>query len=197
MLHMIGRELEAKLVEKNCPYQVVDREPRGTAITYTPRIVLEHDGDDKFGDPRGLSTNPKKHYTRTIGAKLTIYGKSLKPGAQEFEHRRVVEQVLDIVLVGMRKVAAERLNRYVLVGGKFIVPEDLAKSEIRAGAAYELKFTFDRAVSELTWEGEKFPEASIGTVQSTNRIWSTFDADNDGNPITPPPTAEIACGGEA
>jgi hypothetical protein len=170
MLHQIGKELEARLVAKGCPYKVVDREPRGVAVTYKPRIVIESDGDDKFGPPRGLSTNPKKHYTRKLSCKLTIYGKSLKPGALEHEHKQVVEQVLDLVLVGMRYVAADRLNAYELGGGRFVTPPDLDKSEVNKGAAYELKFTFDRAVSELNWAGEIFPETEIGTVETDVRV---------------------------
>ncbi len=195
MLHALGRELEAKLVAKGCPYKVVDREPRGMAITYTPRIVIEANGDDKFGPPRSQSINPKRHYTRTLSCKLTIYGKSLKPGAQEFEHRRIVEQVLDLVLVGLRYVAAVRFNGFDLTGGRFIVPEDLAKSEIHAGAAYELSFIVERAVAERTWDGDKRPEGTLAGLNHATKVSQYRGPDDDDNPNTPPATAEVACGG--
>lgn len=194
MLHQIGRELEAHLVAKGCPYKVYDREPRAGAVTYAPRIIIEYADDDKFGPPRGLSTNPKKHYTRTLSCKISIYGKSLKRGALEFEHLQVVDQVLDMVLVAMRKVGAARLNRYTVTGGRPFVPADLEKSEVRAGAAYELKFEFDRAVSELNWAGEKFPEAEISGVTSRTLVSPTVGPDDDNDPNTPPATAETACG---
>ena len=175
MIHQIGRELEARLAANGCPYKVHDREPRATTTWGRPRIVIEHT-NDTFGPPRGLSINPKKHYTRKIGAKITIYGKSSQRGAQEFEHRHVVEEVLDHVLVAMRYVAAERLNGYAPTGGRFFVPPDIEKSEIHDGAAYELTFTFDRAVSERTWAGEFQPEATLRHYSMSGDPALTFAA---------------------
>ncbi len=168
MLHEIGRELEAKLLAKGCPFKVVDREALKPATSRNV-IVIEHDGDT-FGPPRLLSTNPKRHYTRVIGVKLTIYAQSANAGAAEFEHRRVAERVLDLALVSLRKVLAERRNAFAIKGGKYVVPADLEKSEAQGGAVYELSFTLEHGVAEHTWAGANAPEGVIADVQSTTEV---------------------------
>ncbi|MCL2777722.1 MAG: hypothetical protein FWD73_06930 [Polyangiaceae bacterium] len=181
-LYQIGRELEALLVANGCPFPVVYRERTGTATWGRPRIVLEPD-EDRFDAPISLSRDPKVHYTRIAGGKATIYAKSSKGGAQEFEHELVANAAIDQVLVAMRKIAAARHNRFVPVSGKFIVPKDLEKSELRAGAAYELLFTFTRAVAEQTWAKAIEPEGLI--TQGRNMTVVV-----DGNGKTP----ATACG---
>ena len=194
MMHAIGRELEAELQSRGCPLKVVDRETATPATWTNPRIVIEHAGDT-FAAPRVLSINPKRHYERTIGGKITIFAKSAKPGALEFEHRHIAEEVLDQVLVAMRYVAARRLNSYTLGAGKFIPIKDLEKSDAQGGAVYELAFSFSRAVTERTWVGDFQPEGSINGFSSRSAVSLRGVADDDGDPNTPSASAETACGG--
>lgn len=194
MMHLIGKELQAELESRGCPYKVHDRETATPTTWAHPRIVIEHDSDT-FGAPLGLSYNPKRHYERIVGGKITIFAKSARPGAQEFEHRNLAEEVVDQVLVGMRYVAARRLNRYTVGAGRFVPLKDLEKSDAQGGAVYELRFTFSRAVSERQWSGDFQPEATIAGFSSRTSVSRNGAADDDNDPNTPAAPAETACGG--
>jgi hypothetical protein len=198
MLHEIGRELGAVLAANGCPFVVVDGPEQVTAATWgRRRIVIEHDaGGDSFSAPRNATRNPRIYQVRNIGVKLTIYAQSTATGARPFEHRRLAEQVLDQVVVALTDIAAVRRNAVKFTGGKFIQPADLDKSEFPPGVAYELTFTFDRGITGVTWAGAAEPETTItpGRVKSITKVSRVGTPDNDNNPNTPPPTAEIACG---
>jgi len=199
MLHEIGRELEARLLAKGCPFKVYDRESTAPTTWARNRVVVEHDdsGSDSFAaGQKGQSRNPKNRYVRSYGIKITIYAQSSANGAREFEHRRLAEKALDHVLVAMDYVAAVRLNEWLPKGGKWIRIADLEKSEVHGGAVYELTATFDRGVAERTWAGAIRPATDLrsGTVASSTRVSLRRGPDDDDDPNTVPAAAETACG---
>jgi len=198
MIREIGKELQAQLRLKGCPFTVVDREQHKTTSWGRQRIVVEHDDDvgDQFGTAVSQSVNPKRPHVLTIGAKLTVYAQSRNDGAMEFEHRRLAYQAVTACVCAMDKVAAERKNSWRPGKGRFITPDDLARSEKFGGAIYELSFTYDRGVPDLTWAGEAQPEATLGagTVRHTTKVSLAHGPDDDDDPNTPPATAETACG---
>ena len=198
MIHEIGRELGAALADNGCPFAVVDGPEQVTPATWgRRRIVIEHDdGGDTFASPRNAKTNPRLYQIRNIGIKLTIYAQSTSTGARPFEHRRLAEQVVDQVVVALMDIAAVRKNGIAFTGGKFFKPDDLEKSESPPGVAYELRLTFERGITGVTWAGEAAAETTItaGRVRSVTKVSRVGAADNDNNPNTPPPTAETACG---
>lgn len=193
MIHEIGIELQAKLAAKGCPFRVVDREAfKPTA--HRNIIVLEHTGDT-YGPAQSQSRNPKIYYTRNIGVKLTLYAQSTRAGAAEFEHRRVAETALDMVLIALRTIHAERkagIAALNIGAGKFIALEDAAKSERQGGAVYELALTFGRGVADLTWAGAGFTEFEItpGFVTSSTSVSGSHVPEDDDDPNTP----VTACG---
>jgi hypothetical protein len=180
MIHEIGVELGAALVAQGCPVKVVDGpEDTGTASSGRERIVIEHDErGDSFRVPATPQKNPKPVLARMIGAKVTIYAQSTRPGAQPFEHRRRAEKILDLVCVALGVVLSTRKaapGAFVPTGGRFIVPADLEKSERQGGAAYELTFTVGRAVFDRTWADAAAAEAERGedftvTTQATRTV---------------------------
>jgi hypothetical protein len=164
VIRELAVELQTNLREQGCPVVVIDGpEPYGTASFGRERIVLEPGDSDSFNPPFSQQQNPKRRMVRNIGAKLTVYAQSTKAGAMPFEHRRRCEQILDMALVGLSKIHAVRKGRdgFLPTGGRFIVPEDLAASERAGGAVYELTFSFQRAVLDVTWTGEAQPEAEL------------------------------------
>lgn len=176
MIHEIARELQTAIRAKDCPFPVVGRDKK-TPTGWTPeRIVIEHDlqGSDVFSGPRSQHENPKHSFTRGIAAKATIYAKSPASAAGEFEHRRRAEKILDTVLSGMRLVSAERKNRFLPKSGSFIVPADVDKSDVHGGAAYALKFVFDRAVKDTKFDGSARPEATLARVTLSGSPSLTF-----------------------
>lgn len=189
MIHEIGRELQAALRAKGCPFNVVDGPEGQATTTYArERIVIEHDeAGDSFGPTRSQSRNPRNRMIRNVGVKITIYAQSSASGALEFEHRRRAEHVLDLVLVALEKVITARHNGWVVKAGRFINPEDLAKSETIGGAVYELSFTVERGVFDTTFTNAARPEFTMGAggISSTTRAMRPGADEAD---------AEIACG---
>ena len=123
MIHEIGRELEAKLIAKGCGFKVVDRESfKPTA--WRNVVVIEETGDTYF-PPRSQSRNAKRYFDCITGAKLTVFAKSAKSGAIEFEHRRLARRVVDLALVALRTIRAERNSGALTIGGtREIVVDD-------------------------------------------------------------------------
>jgi len=199
MIHEIGVELQAALRARLCPFVVVDGPERRATTTWgNERVVIEHDeGGDSYEPSRSQRPNPKHRMTRRMGVKLTIYARSPKAGAREFEHRRRAEHVLDLVLVCMGDVAATRRNAWSQGGGKFVLPADLEKSETPGGAVYEQLITFDRAVYQQDWNGAIAGEATLADITSTTKAFRAWTPDDDDDFTTPPATAETACGGGA
>lgn len=192
MIHEIGRELESRLRAKGCPFPVVDRET-DKPVGWRERIVIEHDGNDSFGPVRSQHTNPKHRATRRIGGKITIYARSPAANATAWEHRRRAEAALDLVICAMAYIAADRKNAWAPTGGAFVAPADETSADAPGGAAYELRFTFDRPVPDWTWGKAIAPEATIAGFTNTTKV-SACGADDDNDPTTVPVQAETACG---
>jgi hypothetical protein len=174
MIHEIGRELDAKLRAKGCPFKVIDREV--TKPTAWKNVVVIEDMPDTVGPARSQSLNPKRYFTRYLGGKLTIYAQSTKTGALEFEHKRIAHQVVDLALVALRKIGAERRQPVVIGRSEFVKIADLEKSERPAGVVYELEFTVERAVEDRTWVGAAAPEGALALYSMTGNPDLTFAA---------------------
>ncbi len=195
-IHDVGVALQAYLVEQGSPLAVVDGSVQPTTTWNANRVVIEHDiaGKGSFGPPRGLHTNAKHRYTATDPYKLTIYTRSAKAGASEFEHRSRAMLLRETVLAGLEYVARANKNRFVPTSGGFITPPDLAGTETPAGAVYELKFTYDLPIRTITFAQAARPEASLTGLASTTKVSRAGVPDDDNNPNTPSVSAETACG---
>ena len=166
MIHAIGSDLGLFFKSAGCPIPIVDGpEFRPTTTFARERVVIEHDPNgDNFASRHRADTNPRTRLTRDVGVKITIYAQQPSKGAIYWEHVRRAEHVLDIVLIGIDKIAKTRRNIVVFKSGKFIYPEDMKESETPGGAVYELLFTFDRGVADRTWDGAADPTVTISAV---------------------------------
>lgn len=190
MIHEIGRELEAQLLAKGCPFKVIDRET--TKPTSWRNVIVIERRSDATGPARTQSINPKRYYTRYIGAKVTVYVQSTKSGALEFEHERIADRVVDLVQVALRKIAADRKQPIAFGRSELVKIPDLEASERLGGAVYELEFTVERSVADRTWTGAIAAEFEIGAGSFTNGtlVRRAHTEEDDGDPTTP----ETACG---
>lgn len=184
MIHEIGKELQVELRANGCPLPVVDGpEPTKTVTWARERIVIEYNDDvgDSFAAPKTQSVNPHTRLIAIVAYKISIYVQSPKVGAKVFEHRRRGNDVRDMVICALSKIARLRKNTVLFVHGDFFTPEDLVGSEAPAGAAYELHFTFDRAIEERTWTGATPEEFTIadGHMTSTTNVRLAGDAEDD------------------
>lgn len=175
MIHQIGRELEAKLLAKGCPFKVVDRET--TKPTAWRNVVVIEETGDTYVPARSQSSNPKRYLDCVTGAQLTVFAKSPKSGAIEFEHRRLARKVVDLSLVALRTIRAERFSGAITIGaGKFVPVEDLTGSEVLGGVAYVLPFTFERGVLDVTYAGAAADEFTIAAYTMAGSPSLTFAA---------------------
>ncbi len=193
MIHEIGRELEAAIAAKGCPFRVFDREPTKTTTWGRNRIVIERVPEDKVSAPRFQSRVPKAYFVRDIGGLITIFAQSTVTGAQEFEHERICDDVVDMVLIALRGIAVQRKNGLAITKSTRIPIDDLAKSERVGGVAHQIAFTIERAVSERRWSGAvQETHAIAGMRHRTNVFRQGEDDDNDNTTV--PAAAVTACG---
>lgn len=199
MLHEIGVELQAALAAAGCPYRVFDGPIRTTDANFRDRIVLEHDeqGADSFAMRHNTARNPRAFFARGMACKLTIYAASPKAGALEYEHRRQVEHVLDIVVVSLQEIAKGRQNLWTPKSGRFLKPDEWKTTDTLPGVAYEFKFDFDRGIVKRTWVGDAEPTTTIveGEIQSKTEVSIAGDPANTDMTVVPS-DAEVSCGGE-
>ena len=195
MIHEIGVELQARLRAQGCPFTVSDRETVKRTAWTSNRIVIDETGD-VYGSPTSQSLNPRRHFDCTTGARLTIYGQSTRPGAAEFEHRRVARRVADMALVALREIRASRRIGLNIGPGGFVDIADLVASEVKGGAVYELAFAVTRGVEGRTWAGSAWAEAGGDGGNGIDAVIShtLVGAADDDNPITLAPDPVAACG---
>ena len=173
MIHELRTEIAARLALQKCPVPIIDGPERTKTTTGArERIVIEHDDDagDTVSSTRSQHRNPKVRMIRNIGAKITIYAQATNAGAADWEHKRRADHIADLVLVALNYVLKVRRNEYTITKSGFIPVEDLAASEVIAGARYQIKFTFERAVNEQTWAGDARPEGSPATIGSVTKV---------------------------
>lgn len=196
MIHEIAIEVAAILASKGVPFDVLDGPEDTTTATWgRERIVINH-APDTFGPVLSQRANPRQRRTVHANYKATIYAQEPVSGAQPFEHRRRCELARDMFLIAMDYVASARRNAWLPTSGQFVDPPDLDASEVNGGAVYELAFTFDRGVADVTWAGAAKTEFSLiaGTVHSTTKAFSTGDVNNATDTTTAPVGAETSCG---
>lgn len=194
MIHEIGVELKAALAANDCPIVVVDGPEHGeSVVTPRERIVIERDfgAPEPVVGPKGAGRNPQHAYDRQLAAKVTIYAQSPKSGALYFEHLRRLDDIVDEVLIGLRKVLTVRKNGGFGIGaGKLVELADAKGTRVTNFAVYEVPFMVPRAVEVRTWTGDALAEVAIGgaggvVITSVTRVTQQGD---------PTPTLETACG---
>ena len=189
MIHEVGVNLGQYLAAKRCPFEVVDGpERRGTVTFARERVVIERDQDvgDGFDENRISKRNPATYLTRLIGCKVTIYARAPNAGAFYWEHQRRAERVLDLVLANLYEIAKIRRNLCSFKSGRFVDAPDLKPTETPGGAIYELKFTFDRGVTNNDWLGDPpFTDLVIpeGMIKNTVKVLGATESGGESTEI--------------
>lgn len=168
-------------------------ERRPTTTSARERVVIEHADGDTFGSKLRADIGPQTRMTRAMSCKVTIYAQVPTTGAAEWEHRRRAEAILDCVLISLDIIAKGRKNIFLPKSGKFIYPEDLKESETPGGAVYELSFTFDRGVANITW-----PTTTQGTGVAANAdgsVQKTAEVTDDNTGVTIVNTTKVSADG--
>lgn len=200
MIREIAVQLKAALLELGCrEFAVVTGpEPFKQAVTYTPeRMVLEWDAaaGDAYGAVKSQHSQPKHAQSVVFSAKVTIYARSSRVGAETWEHQRRAHKVMRVVVPALTALLRTRKNPPTWSRGAFVPPKDLEGSDKPSGAAYELKFAFESGISDASWTNEVAPEATLGagSVTSTTKV-GLRGATGDDDDTADPPAGETACG---
>lgn len=199
MISEICKELGTQLALVKCPFDVVDGPEDTDAIGFgKERVIVEYDGDgsDTFSpplNPGAVGPQKKCRYVRTMALKVTVMAQSPKKGALYLEHRRRCELAVDLVVVALEQVAADRKNRFRPLTGKPWTPKDQEKSPTTAGYGYVLKCTFDRGVFAQTFKSEAQPTSTLAGISSETKVSRAGYPDDDDDPTTIPAAAETAC----
>lgn len=172
MLYEISKEVDARLKVKKVPLRVAFGPERTKSTALNERIVIEHDEGDTFEalmlvQPNLGKPSPSAAFKRWQAAIARIYARSPNAGAIQADHYRRAEAVLDRLLLALDYVVRVRKNAMRLVGGRFILPEDLSSSETWPGALYELRFAIDRGVIDTDWNGESAETVEIVAPEDT------------------------------
>lgn len=185
MIHDIGVALQAELRDLGYLSATVIDGPETTAQAGRgrERIVIEHDlGADTFSHARSQRPNPVHRATRGVATVLTVYAQSPKPAAQDFEHRRRAEHIVDLIIVALGNVAAATspiFNVWEPKGGGFVIHADLEGSPRWGGAVYDLRVEFSRAIKVQNWNREIADECVFAHVEMTGNPNLTFTAADD------------------
>lgn len=191
MLYELTKEVAAELQAKGCPYPVVYGPERTDAILSlsTSRIVFERDRQQ--GDGLELHTRartePRMVATRPISAIVTVYAQATVAGAMTHEHERIADQVIDKLIVALRKRAAARRTLWRTTSSRMLDAEQINARGLErwAGVVYELRFEIDRGVFDTDWVGVGREEVALDGITSTDQIFT--DQAPDGA------TPEIGC----
>lgn len=158
MIHEIAVDLQAQLAARGCPIKVYDGPEATSSVAYSnERVVVEHseqgDAFSAVAGARGGVGTTRAFYTRTIGIQIRIVAQSPRANASKWEHRRRAENILDLVVNGLHKVARERKAAIGFGAGRFAYETDLEGSEIHPGAVYVLNASVSREVTDRDWDG--------------------------------------------
>ena len=191
MIHEIARELRALLETAGVPMPVVDGPERTTsAVAPRERIVVERlRAPEPVLPPKGANTrNPVHVFDRKLAAKITVYARDPRDGAQHHEHVRRADRVVDSVLAALRQVLVARKNGAEIGAGQLVELEDAKGTPVPNFAVYEVPFSVRRAVEVRTWAGAAATEGGAFTATT---VASTTVVGLEGDPT--PPT-ETGCG---
>lgn len=192
MLREIQKELAAALRAKNVPIPVVFG-PERAPSNLSERIVIERDrdGGDGLGPARSQRQNPKMRFVRMVGCVARIYAKSPVTGAQSYDHERRADAIVDRVLVCLDDVIRVRQTMWTLESGKLVATTDLEGTETWPGALYELRFSVDRAVLDLTWPTTADPQGAARPEGSPDLISNELDLHTSGGDIESIPFGKV------
>lgn len=181
MIYEIFRELESNLMSRGYPFPLeYGPEAKRKKPPFDTRIVLDHDreGGDAISGPRSqvsLATpagRSRKLLDRAVGCVVRVYAKSSAHGARVQDHERLAEKLVDAVLAGLRTVIQARATLWRVTSAGFVTKEALEVPELEKwpGVVYEIKFSVDRGVFDLKWDGEGAPTGSITEVANSTQI---------------------------
>ncbi len=185
MIYEMSRDLRGMLRKRRFPYAVHYGPERAKRGAGSRGITFERE-PDSVEEPHGQQGNPRKHATRRLGVRATVYAKSSLPSAHQGDHERECEAIVDALIVALAEWGvAARAGRPVFVETRYATAAELAAGEQWPGVVYLIRFTIGRGVYARDYNGAGKPIGIPGNVSSTTRV--RYDKQPDSEP-------EIGCG---
>jgi hypothetical protein len=164
MIYTISRELDAALNAKGVPLRVVYGPESTDGVTSRERIVMQRAED---GNPtmRGTKGNPGSSLmARGQGVTIRVYARSPIGGAQQWDHERRADLVVDRIMFHLETLV--RVRRNTLTWGRcgFRKPAEVSlETELPPwpGVVYEMQCQIDRGVFDRAWPTAESPEGAI------------------------------------
>jgi len=164
MIYDLAKEVALELAEQGCPYRVVYGPDRFTDVSAADtHIVFSRIGSSELVVANtSFKQNPKLRAIRRIGATVRVIASSTLPGALQEDHERLADQILDLLIIAIKKVTAVWRVEFNAVSGQFLDAESayLPGLETWPGVVYDLQIQIDRGVFDRTWQGEARPETT-------------------------------------
>lgn len=191
MIYELTQRVATEMTAKSCPFPVLYGPERmaPSAINST-RVVIMRDrqGSEAVDAPRTQQRNPKAVMMRGIPGVLRVYATSTVAGAAVQDHEDLADQIVDLLLVAIRKVVTTAKTMWRIVSAGLLSAEalQLIGLETWPGVVYEMKFVVDRGVMDAPYTGEPKPEATLaaGSIVSSTHV----------SLVTSSEDPEVACG---
>lgn len=153
--------------------------PSAIEFTYGPPQVPSKVGgsrlymniDDEAGDQikptASQRPNPKIVHVRAIGVRVVIYAHDTRQGAHRGHHEAVALNISQMVHAALDSVINAAKTRWTPGRYGFVAVEG---SDDWAGRAYEMRFTVDTGIEDVTWKGDAAPEVAAPHTRTTHTV---------------------------
>ncbi len=174
-MHEIFVLLRAALKAKGVPSEIVYGPTQVPAKVGASRIqfLRDYEAGDQVRGPNSQRMNPRQVAVRAMGGKILVFASSAIEGAQRHNHERLAEQVVDMVHVALHDIVSQAMTQWRIQRASFVAD---ATTDGWAGVVYELRFSVDRGVADLSWSGEAAAEFDVVAGATT------LDVDGPGTP---------------
>jgi hypothetical protein len=180
MIDQLARDVAANLRARKFPVQVFYGPERVTREGLPSHVLVfarDTERDESFTTPRGTQRNPRRYRTRTLYGVVDVFAKATVKGARTAEHERLCDQLVDGLATALVELSASGQRPPVeIVGGRLLTAAELRDADIPAGAAYRMRFTWERGVELRDYDGSADDTATLAAVDTASRV--TLDGTN-------------------
>jgi len=160
MIHEVFVLMRSALKAKGVPFEITygpQQVPDKVGATRL-EVLRDYQAGDTLDAPRGVHRNPRMVRRRLMSAVVRIFARATVKGAQRHDHERLADQLADMATVALHDIAREqRIPLQVQRGA--MVPDETTDGW--AGVVYELRFTVERGVFDVTFKGAAATEAAL------------------------------------
>lgn len=186
MIPALHRALVVALRAKGVPFPCEYAPTPVPATTGATRIQVQRDIDagDTVAPGRARIGNPRMVGVRATAGIVRIFAKATVDHATRGDHEDLADRIVDAVHAEIHKIVRGWMTVWRVTRAGFVT--DVAVPDGWAGVVYELRFTVDRAVNDVSWVGDAAGEY----VMAADTTVTTLDTSDSPGMATGLPGAE-------